>query len=165
VAKICSFVMFVFLDFHTAVCKQPVSILMHRCSKPSLALLTAIKRRVTENYHILLQHTLPHSTQSLCIAATVQQVSLMSPRHQFGRPPCCYRNLNVERCGPVTTRAPAVYILDTQSCSKADSCSGSDQIPHIHYLPPSLVVFSAYVLYLGTDNPDLRHHCDTGSGQ
>jgi hypothetical protein len=51
--------MFVFLDFHTAVCKQSVSILLHRCSKLSLVLLTAINRKVTENDHILLQYTLP----------------------------------------------------------------------------------------------------------
>ena len=57
--KICTFVMFMFLDFHTAVCKQCVSILMHRYTKLSLALLTAMKRKVTENDHILLQYTLP----------------------------------------------------------------------------------------------------------
>ena len=52
VTKICTFVMFVFLDVHNAVCKQSVSILMHKCSKLSSALLTALKRTITENDHI-----------------------------------------------------------------------------------------------------------------
>jgi len=34
------------LDFHTTVCKQSVSVLMHRCSELSLSLITTIKRKV-----------------------------------------------------------------------------------------------------------------------
>jgi hypothetical protein len=76
--KICTFVMFVFLDFHTAVCKQCVSVLMHRYIKLSLALLTAMKRKVTENDHILLQYILPQLyiiTLCCCDLTSVANVS------------------------------------------------------------------------------------------
>jgi len=60
---------------------------------------------------------------------------------------------------------PCTFHRHTQSCSKADSCSGSDQFPHnaLSATVPSL--YSALTCYLLTDNPDLRHHRDTCSGQ
>ena len=130
--KICTVVMFVFLDFHTAVCKQSVSILMHRCSKLSLAFLTAINRKVTESDHILLQYTLPQLyiiTLYCCHLTSVANVA-SSPVWASAMLLLLLdiNNIIIEnwmssvvaQSGP--EHLPCTSYRHTQSCSKADSC-------------------------------------------